>query len=381
VQSAPSHVVQLGLFVDPQRREPARLLDDWPTLVEVAEAAQRAGVRVSVVQAARGAQVLTRNGVRYQFFAARPRPSRRAEAGVCALIRDLKPDLLHIHGLEFPHDVIRLAQGLPAVPVLLQDHASRPPRLWHRRACRRALACAAGVAFCAREQSVPFEHAGLISARTRIFAIPESTSRFTPGPQAEARARTRLTGKPCLLWVGHLNANKDPLTVLEGVSAAVPRLPGLELWCCYGAAPLQAAMMRRIEGDPRLTSRVHLLGARPHHEIEQLMRAADVYVAGSHREGSGYALIEALACGLPPVVTDIPSFRALTEGGAVGRLWRCEDARALAESLVSISTELGPRLRAATRAHFERALSLESLGRRLAQVYACLIDRGAERPR
>ena len=40
--------------------------------------------------------------------------------------------------------------------------------------------------------------------------------------------------------------------------------------------------------------------------VEELMRAADIFTLGSHREGSGYALTEALACGLPPVVTDIP---------------------------------------------------------------------------
>ena len=62
------------------------------------------------------------------------------------------------------------------------------------------------------------------------------------------------------------------------------------------------------------------------------MRAADVFVLGSHREGSGYSLIEALACGLPPVVTDIPSFRSLTAAGAVGALWPCGDARALGDA-------------------------------------------------
>ena len=39
--------------------------------------------------------------------------------------------------------------------------------------------------------------------------------------------------------------------------------------------------------------------------------AADVFVSGSHSEGSGYALIEAMSAGVVPVVTDIPSFRAI----------------------------------------------------------------------
>ena len=45
------HAVQISFFSDPEGRSPAQLLDAWPTLVDVAEAAARSGIRVSVVQA------------------------------------------------------------------------------------------------------------------------------------------------------------------------------------------------------------------------------------------------------------------------------------------------------------------------------------------
>lgn len=372
MDSASLHVVQVGFHVDAQGREPAKLLDDWPTLVDVAEAAQQGGVRVSVVQACRHKHTLNRNGVRYHFFA--------DGEDAPALIRGLTPHVVHVHGLCFPREVLRLAAHLPTVPILLQDHASRPPRLWQRPLHRRAFAAAAGVAFCSKPQSWPFEQARLIDGKTSIRVIAESTSRFMPGARDEARKRTGLDGNPCLLWVGHLAANKDPLTVLEGVSRAADALPGLTLWCCFGEAPLGRAVAARIARDARLRSRVHLLGRRPHAEIESLMRAADVFVSGSHREGSGYALIEALACGLPPLVTDIPSFRALTGDGAVGRLWWCGDAQSLADELLGIASELGPAQRAVVRAHFERELSLAALGRRLEETYRGLIEQWGARP-
>ncbi|HEV7441653.1 MAG TPA: glycosyltransferase family 4 protein [Steroidobacteraceae bacterium] len=368
--SEASHVVQISFFVDPQRREPSRLLRDWPTLVDVAEAAQRGGVRVSVVQACSHTERVTRNGVDYHFFAADLAAQAVASTkGLGTLIHTLQADVFHVHGLSFPADVGVLADIAPDTPLLLQDHADRPPRIWRRRAWRRAFALASGVAFCATEQSEAWTAAGLIGAGTEIYQIPESSSRFKPGQQAEARARTPLKGDPCLLWVGHLNANKDPLTVLDGVSEAVGELPGLQLWCCFGSAPLRAQITRRIERDPRLTGRVHLLGAVPHAEIEMFMRAADFFVQGSHREGSGYALLEALACGLPPVVTDIPSFRSLTGEGAVGRLWPCGNAGALSEALVSIATQPRAPLRTQVRAHFDRNLSFDALGRTLAETY------------
>lgn len=364
------HVAQISFFVDPQRRAPAQLLQDWPTLVDVAEATQQAGARVSVVQACAHSERLTRNGVDYHFFTADlAAPTVANTRGLQKLVSDLQADVFHVHGLGFPRDVSVLASMIPDVPILLQDHADRPPRIWRRPRWRRAFATAAGVAFCAMEQSRPWTAAGLIDKATPIYEISESSSRFSPGEQSQARARTQLGGDPCLLWVGHLNSNKDPLTVLSGVSLAVRELPNLQLWCCFGSAPLRAEITHKVEADPRLKGRVHLVGAVAHSEIELLMRAADFFVQGSHHEGSGYALLEALACGLPPVVTDIPSFRTLTGGGAVGRLWPRGNAQAFAAALLSIEAQPRESLRAQVREHFNRSLSFEALGRTLTQTY------------
>ncbi|GAC1672270.1 MAG: glycosyltransferase family 4 protein [Steroidobacteraceae bacterium] len=336
------HVLQIGFFQDPGGRSPAELLDAWPSLVDVAEAASGSGVRVSVVQACSHSQCLDRNGVLYHFVPFGDPASQHGQAALHELTRRLAPDIFHVHGLHFPHPVALLAAAQPNVPIVLQDHASKPPPIWRRRLWREGISAAAGIAFCALEQAQPFMKAGVVDRATQLYQIPESTSRFSPGARAEARRITAVEGDPAILWVGHLDENKDPFTVLEGVAAAARGLPQLKLYCCFGNAPLLRPCQDRVATDRRLCGRVHFLGALPHERIELLMRAADLFVLGSHREGSGYSLIEALACGLPPVVTDIPSFRALTGGGAVGRLWPCGDTRALCEALRSVAPDLGP---------------------------------------
>ena len=118
---------------------------------------------------------------------------------------------------------------------------------------------------------------------------------------------------------------------------------------------------------------MHLLGRVPHDRIETLMRAADLFVLGSHREGSSFALIEALATGLTPVMTDIPSLRALTNNGAVGRLWRPGDSQALARALrAAAAAALGPGARSVVRAHFDERLSSRAIGREFVAAYASL---------
>jgi glycosyltransferase involved in cell wall biosynthesis len=372
-------VAQIGFLTDPRGRVPEELLRDWPTLVDVAEATST-GAAAYVLQASPHRHVLERRGVAYYFLPFGHGSGSRDYSALDALLHELSPHVLHVNGLHFAHDVLRLTALRPHTPVLLQDHANAVPWFWRRPVWRRAFAAASAVAFCSREQAMPFQQKRIISGRTPIYEIPESTSRFGPGDQSEARRLTGLYGDPIVLWVGHLNSNKDPLAVLEGVGSAARDLPALQLWCCFASAPLLAVVKRRIDDDPLLRGRVHLLGRVSHERVELLMRAADVFVSGSHREGSGYSLIEALACGLTPVVTDIPSFRSLTGHGSVGILWRPGDGAALQRALVSVARAPQPTARIAVRAHFDRELSAAALGRKLLAVYLDMLSRVARRP-
>ncbi len=290
-----------------------------------------------------------------------------------ALVRELKPDVFHVHGLGFPRDVVELRALAPNVPILLQDHADRVPSFWRRAIWRRGAAVADGISFCARTQAEPFRRARLLTPGIGIFEIPESTSNFVPGDALAARVATGIYGAPALLWVGHLNANKDPLTVLEGVSAAARDLPGLRLWCCYASAPLLPAVEARIGGDPALRERVHLLGRVPHERIERLMQAADLFVLGSRREGCSFALLEAMATGLTPIVTDIPASRALIGNASVGALWRCGDPESLCSALRRGAAELATRPRARVRAHFDQELSSSALARKWSAAYQSVV--------
>jgi glycosyltransferase involved in cell wall biosynthesis len=370
------HVVQINFFVDPEQRAPRALLRDWFTLVDVAAAVASTGERITVVQASTVTGTIVESGVTFHFVAPNAPGVPLARSRVFRdLLGELSADVFHVHGLGFAHEVGELHELAPSTPILLQDHADRVPRFWRRSAWRRGAALASALSFCAREQAEPFRRARLLPPHTEILEIPELTSSFTLGDSAAARAATGVAGNPAVLWVGHLNWNKDPLTVLEGVSAAARSLPDLQLWCCYGTHPLLPAVEARIARDAMLRDRVHLLGRVPRAKVEQLMRAADIFVLGSHREGCSSALVEAMAAGLAPVVSDIPSSRKLTGDGAAGALWPCGDPRALCAALLRTAAKAGPASRPQVRAHFDAHLSAPALGRTLVAAYARLLER------
>jgi glycosyltransferase involved in cell wall biosynthesis len=229
--------------------------------------------------------------------------------------------------------------------------------------------------FTSRAQAEPWLERGVLPRSVPVFEVCESSSTFTPGDRGAARAATGLQGDPCLLWVGRLNHNKDPLMVLDAVSLALRDSPSLQLWCFYTEAPLLDGVRARIAADRELAERVHLMGSVPHEQVEQLCRAADLFLSASHSEGSGYALIEALACGATPIVTDIPAFRAITGDGEVGALVPVADSEAMARSLLEVAALDRAELRQKTLAHFERSLSFDVLGQRLRDVYETVVSK------
>ncbi len=371
-------VVQINCLVDTEDRTPQALLEAWPTLPAVATATARAGADVTILQASRTTDRYRSDGVAYHFVA-EPKVRRGGGAGLfpwrlAAAARAESPDIIHFNGLDFPVHA-RAASSL-GVPVLVQDHASRPEarigrlRGWgHRRI--------AAAAFTSSAQAEPFLRSGQLPAGASIFEIPESSSGFTAGDREKARRDAGIYGDPALLWVGHLDANKDPLTILQALRKALPALPDLQLWCAFVGTALLPQLEKLLHEDETLAAHVHLLGKISHEKVQTLCRACDFFLLGSRREGSGYALLEALACGTTPIVSDIPPFRALTGNGSVGALVPVGEADAFAASILSLAKRPRLALRQAALDHFDQHLSFPVLGRRLVAAYETLTGKSA----
>jgi glycosyltransferase involved in cell wall biosynthesis len=149
----------------------------------------------------------------------------------------------------------------------------------------------------------------------------------------EARLQSRIQGNPVFLWVGGLDENKDPLTILRGMEILFKNNSNASLCMIYSDDKLLKTVQERINSSENLRDRVQLLGKIPHNLMEGYYNSADYFVLGSHYEGSGFALSEALSCGCVPIVTDIPSFRMMTGEGKLGALWKTGDENAFVEAV------------------------------------------------
>ena len=115
----------------------------------------------------------------------------------------------------------------------------------------------------------------------------EASTALRPLPRDAAREQTGMSGAPAILWVGRLNANKDPLTVLDAFERALPDLPDARLTMIFGTVELFEEVRARIARSPALSARVRLAGVVPHERMAAFYSAADLFVVGSHHEGSG----------------------------------------------------------------------------------------------
>ena len=206
-----------------------------------------------------------------------------------------------------------------------------------------------------------------------MLGIIESSTTMAQVPRDRARAATNLRGAPLLLWVGRLSRNKDPLTVLDGLDIALPQLPEARVAMIYQEDTMHAEVSARIAKSDVLRDRVTRVGLVPYDQMAAFYSSADVLISGSHDEGSGYAVIEAMACGAAPVITDIPSFRAIA--GASGRRWTPGDAQALATALLDLCDSGVAAARVIAHQRFERELSWPAIAARTLRLYEEVAER------
>jgi glycosyltransferase involved in cell wall biosynthesis len=75
------------------------------------------------------------------------------------------------------------------------------------------------------------------------------------------------------------------------------------------------------------------VGAVEHAKLQDWFNRADFIVSSSHYEGSGIAVCEGLSCGCIPILTNIPSFRMMTNNGGFGLLFEPGDEDGLCRQL------------------------------------------------
>jgi glycosyltransferase involved in cell wall biosynthesis len=124
----------------------------------------------------------------------------------------------------------------------------------------------------------------------------------------------------------------DPITVIRAFIRAARQNADLRL-LMPGTGSLKPEIRRMLK-KAGLQTNVHFAGPISQSELPAYYRTADVYVSASLSDGSSVSLMEALACGLPSIVTNIPSNREWVRPDKQGWLFPVKDEIALSDAIL-----------------------------------------------
>lgn len=234
-------------------------------------------------------------------------------------------DMLHVTGTRhFLGAVAEASARWLRTPYLVMPEGSIPARsrniglkrvvdaLYTRRSLRRSERVVA---------TSDSEAADLLAwgvARERLLVLPPRADAIDPSPRpaAELRAERGLPARdPVLLWMGRIHPEKGLPALFDAMGD--PRLARAHLVMAGDAEDQDLArkLRSRAEGAG-LRGRVHFAGWVDHEAKAELFKLADLFVFPSRRENFGLAAAEAVASGLPIVVSDGCGIASLVRGRA-----------------------------------------------------------------
>jgi glycosyltransferase involved in cell wall biosynthesis len=102
--------------------------------------------------------------------------------------------------------------------------------------------------------------------------------------------------------------------------------------------------------------------------LQYWYNSADIILSGSHYEGSGTAVCEAMSCGCMPVVTDILSFRMITDNGRCGLLYEPGNETSLLLALkLTLEIDLQKKQELSLQ-YFRETLSFEAIAGKIQEI-------------
>jgi glycosyltransferase involved in cell wall biosynthesis len=232
-----------------------------------------------------------------------------------------------------------------------------------------------------------FDPTGLDRGKFTFIPNGVDLDRFKPaGPDVRAEFQRQLriaTGEPVVLFVGFFSRDKNPDVLFEawlslherGVTSTLV-LIGATTGAYYEIDPGIAERIKARAAKRGVLDRLVFVEAAD--RIEDYYRAADVFALPTAREGLPNVLLEAMATGIPPVITRLGGVTDwIIDPGVTGELVPAVDSAAFAAALEPLlrSPERRSSMGAAARAHVAAHFDIKSTAQRTFEVYRQLLGR------
>lgn len=282
--------------------------------------------------------------VRWHHIVRNPHPLNdlRGRSELAAMVRDLRPDILHLYSAKAGVLGRRVSGGASTRTIYTCHHAPYGPgrKWWHRGIGRPieqlTLRFVDGI-IVDGARDVPMIRK--LAPRVPIRVIPNATSPVGP-------PRSPLAPSKQALWVARMRHPKDPLQAIAAWERVHERHPTARLVMC-GEGPLLPRVRSAASKSPAASS-IAVLGKVP--SLDPHVSASSVFVLATHVEGgTTMATLEAMADGLVPVISDAGDSFVL-ERARCGVVVPRRSARAMGEAIAALFDDTSKLLEMRERA-------------------------------
>lgn len=298
----------------------------------------------------------------------------RLALGLRRVFREVRPDLVHAGPIQTCAFLTVVSAFRPVLTMswgfdLMQDSDRNAWWRWVTRFTLRRSTYFISDAEVTRARAIDL---GMNPAHTAVFPWGVDLKLFSPARPGKKRASDK--GIPRILagtvgahlrkghgdFVLFCNRSWEPRYGVDVLARAFVRAASenaaIRLILLNQGS--QAGSIYEILRRGRVLDRVRIGGVIPLSSLPRWYRTADLFVSPSHVDGSSVSLMEALACGIPVLVSDIPANREWVQENSNGWLFPDGNATALAEKILAVFERrnvLGPVKRAARKTAKARA--------------------------
>lgn len=311
------------------------------------------------------AQILTANGIRVFHLDKRPGPDVRMFGRLTRLFKQERPHIVHTNNYVLRYTLPAcLRTNVPVLVHTLQNVAERETDLVGRWLQRWAFRGRVHPVSIAQEVSDSYRRTyGLPPPVLIPNAIEVERYAQARATRAEWRRKEGFAqGDLLYVCVARFFAQKNHKMLLNAFAVGPAKFPEAKLLLA-GDGGLQAELESQAE-SLKIRDRVFFLGRRT--DVVELLGAADVFALASLWEGNPLSVMEAMAAGLPVVVTAVGGVPELVEHGQSGFVVDSGNTESFALALVNVAREravlrsLGEAAAKRARERFDHSLMVQA---------------------
>lgn len=296
------------------------------------------------------------------------------------LMRRIGPDLVHVHYINELALCALLTGVRPFVAtpwgsdILVAPGKSRIMR----QAVRFILQGADLITCDAEHMKAALVRLGADPLKVRIIFFGTDTEKFHPQRRdQELRERLGVNGAPMVITARRLEPIYDTESLVRAVPLVLARAPTARF--VIGGTGSETEMLRQMAESLGVSGSVQFIGQLSEEEMPCYLASADIYVSTALSDaGLASTTAEAMACGVPAVITDVAANREWVEDGVSGFIVTPKDPEALAVKITHLieQKEARERLGRGGRAVIVERNNWHKEMARMEQLYQQLVAEG-----